>query len=1549
MVALSVVVVVLVVARKKKVVVLFCVEYGSLLPPLPPRAHTSPRPGGGRRWVGAALWWEMSAAGVPLEVPLAADGPLLASATSALQELVASVNSARGDMADRTAAAQAEITAQLQGTREAASNAFRDATEIVDEALAECKALQKQVERETEQRVAAEAERARGNAERDAAKSDLQACRTELEGSRQREESRAAELEAAREELRQLRLGAESGADAHPDRHGGDLETANAALQLAHAESERLKKQIEQLDDRVEKEVQARAEVEALARAQMEELAQSTAFTNDARVEMEKIKQRQREADEQRNTAQAEVKSLRRELMVQQAQHIEALEAEQAVHDRERASLRDVVSPPVRGTTSVDDAAQSIEYELQKLRTEHEQQLAIMKRDADALKQEVERKHNTLLTMHSAVEIMREEHESFRESTQRDWLAVDAQADLTRETESLKQQLELSHKQLQLAMQSTPVPVPEEPDQLRFIQLEQDLSHERAIKEALEKELQAAQHKQQVHLESADRRHAAEVEAIKLKIKAAQDDALALVQEKDHLQQTVEAMNQTIADKQAERDEAHQKLLQTEAELASTAANHADTQQRHATQVQEHREREKQLQEEADMLADEKASLERHASEVDRALKENQANMMDERHELERREEDLRAEAEQQVGAWRKKHEDLQQAHQDLQTHLQTTQDQLRTEQDTHARTASERDAIKGQHANLFDEHQAVLQERDQSRVEHAEAVAAHAEAAAARDALRAQYTELSSEHKSVSDQLTQKIAHFQTLESELQTAHQKGADAHRAHEDAKARADDEIKLISSAAAASESTLQTVQQELDDHVESNRRMNEDLVATMEERERVTKELGEEKDAHYQTKEHAAVELAESKHALADEVRKTKDEAMQQLAEAKRASEEGYAILQERFNAQVSQVEALKEEHAKIQARWENDRTEWEEDRKELGSVHEQSLARYEDAIELAERHNLEAKTTAAQHSSLIHDHTEASEEVDKLRSTLEAMSKELTEAQNAHAAATAELDAHREKGTELSAAHEREVEHIKDEAQESRDTELAAHRKASSEAAAQLHSEHEEAIAQHRAQYAALSAQHTVQQQQGQELAARVEECQAQVRAHEEAKAQLHDTNEKLSAELDEHRLQQMELEHKLAAAEDSATESSAVAAQEVQQANAEAAQEVQQANAEAAQEVQQARAEAEQARQAAEQARQAAEQAHTRLEAEAERLQTELAAAEANLTTVQQESVANRRSDMDRLTASLTIAHDNLKRLEEERVEQAHVMEMKEKELSEWRGRALGGENALLRSASQALALSEGQSISKPDAEATGSRGSPGSKGSPTLSVAASVASVGSRPRRGSWGSDAGKMVYECELGTGFRGTLEEVKDHEARIRKMREDTKKDLAMARSPTRTSLSAGSYAMAGATATAVVSASDSRYVPRATAARPASSPLLAPAATYSSSSSRYPEEDAYGARRSSSIARGEVSARSTDARFAGDSDAHGSSRADALASKAAARHKRWASASTTSRAPRREPGATSLSEAEPPATHNARRSSLLGPPRTPSGLGAEDRD
>lgn len=1413
------------------------------------------------------------------------------------------------------------MTGQLQGTREAASNAFRDATEITDFFEKECAVLQEQVQRETERRVAAEADRARlatesgaaqsTAAESGALESDLQTCRDELEASRQREEVHAAQLEDAREELRQLRLGAgpavEGQNGAHPAHD--DLETSNAALQLAHAENERLKRQVEQLDDQVEKELQARAEVEAAAKAQSEELAHCTASSNDARVELEKMRQRQREADEERNTAQAEVHRLQREMTVQQARHTEAMEAEQAIHERECASLRDLASPPVRRVSSVDDAAQSIEYELHKLRTEHEQQLAIMKQDADALKQEVERKHNTLLTMHSAVEVMREEHESFRQSTQRSSASAEKVADLARENEVLKQQLELSHNQLQLAMSGSPLPFPE--DQAKVIQLENDLSRERAIKVAIEKELQAAQHKHRVQLESADRRHAAEREAIDLNLRAAQDDATVLVKGKEQLQRTVEAMNKTLADKQADLDETHQQLLQKEAELASTAAAHADTKQRHATQVQEHTEREKQLQEEADLLAVEKASLERHAAEVDRALKENQANMLVEKHELERKEESLRAEAEQQVAAWKKKHEDLHQAHQELERQLQTNREQLRIEQDTHARTASERDETKAQHASLVDEYQTVLQQRDESRVEHAKATAAHTEVAAARDALRVEHTQVCLELKSASDQVTKLSAHQQALELELETARRKAADAHRIHQDAMAEIGDEMKILTSALQVSETSYLTVKQELDDQEERNRRIHEESVVVMEERNRLAKELDEEKDAHYKSKERAAVELSESKQAMEKQVSTIKDEAMQQLAAAKRSSEEGYATLQQRFSAQVAMVEGLKEDHAEIQARWEEDRTRWEEDRRELGSVHELSLARYEDAIELAERHNMEAKSTAAQHSSLIRDHTEASEEVDQLRSSLEAMSKELTEAQSAHAAATAELDAHRAKTFKLSAVHKREIERIKGEVQQVNDKDLAAHRKESNETTAQLRGEHEQVIAELRAQLAAAA----VHQQRSQELVAQVEECQAQIRAHEEIKAQLHDDNDKLSAQLHDHRLQQMELESKLAEAEDTLTESSAAAAQEVQQANEQAA-----------------RAHTE---------LQAAEQTHAGLKDEAERLQAELRAVEANLAAVQEESEADRRSDMDRLTASLTIAHDNLKRLEEERVEQAQVMEMKEKELNEWRGRALGGENALLRSASQALALSEGQAISRLDAEDSGSQKDyPREKSSPTVSVADSAASVGSRPRRGSWASDAGRVIYECELGTGFRGTLEEVRDHEARIRKMREDTKKDLAMMRSP-RTSFSTGSYAVPRATAAAVVSASDSRYIPRATSSRPVSSPVLAPAAAYSSRS-RYPEEDAYGAR-SLSLPRGDASVRSTEASFSNDRDTHSAS--SLLASKAAARKQRWASAGTTSRAPRREPGVTGLSEGEPPAEYNPRHL----PPTTPSRRGTEDRD
>lgn len=1527
----------------------------------------------------------MSNAATPLESPASNDGPLLSSATSALQELVFSVNSARGDMASATAEAQAEITAKLKGTAEAAANAFRDATEIANFFESECQSLQKRISAETSRRVAADAERARLATESDDLQADLHKCRGELETSRQREQSHAASLETVREDNRQLRLGegAEGGGDSA--QLGDDLAKVTADLRLALAEGERTKKQNAQLEARVQAEVQARAQTEEEARSQGDELVECTAVANAARAELEKMKLRQREAEEQSSADRAELQRLRGEMQIKMAEQTAALEQERAIHQRERVTLLDLASPPARTGSTVDDAAQSIEYELQKLRTEHAQQLASMKRDTDALKQEVERKHQSLLATHSAVEIMRDEHESFRQRTQRDASSSEQVADLKREVESLQQQLALQHKQLQLAMQGKLAP-PDSPwdgkeppmdarsPTTRELELERAIVGARETQDALFKELEAAHEDHAVRLETTERdlqrRHTAELEVLELRIKEAQDDAAVLVRERAELEATVEKMNQTLVDRQAEREEEREKLLRLEAEHADTVAGHSETQQRHAEQVQEHIEQLKELQAEADVLADEKASLERHAAEVDLALQENKSQMMAKAHELERREEDVRTEAAQQVATWEKQHQELQQAHQDVNALLLRTQDQHRIEEDAHARTAAERDELQAQHDELHEEHQIVFQERDISRVQHAEAVAAHEEAAAARDAIRAQHMELSAAHKSASDEVTKLSAHREALQSELDTAHQKAADAHRAHQEATMHASNETELLSSALQVNEVSVQTLQQELDDALDRNKRTHEELVAAHEELAKLKQEKDDLHNANYKTKEDAAVELAEMKRTLEEEVSNAKDEATHQLAEAQRTSELGYAALQERFDAQVTEVDSLKQEHARIQALW-------KEEAKELTAVSEASLEKYTDALEAAENLAKEAEAATAQHSSLMHDHqqkhdahTQVSEEVEQLRQELEAMSQELTEEKAAKEALAVAVD----EDKQLWVQQQAELEQAKTEAldalgkqSEQHGVQVATLRKQSEGAAAQLRRQHEAAVRQHEAaveqlrasnnsaaadewdaEIAAAEAAKTAAEEallaernRNEELTVEVAACRMEISALEE----IREINDQLSADFqklnadtlsssEEHERQAMTHAEHISATENKHAEKLSALNAAHFEASEEAAAKLQQAHDKA-------------------------EEKHAKAvnaEAMVDRLTSELAAAQSDLARVHADSEAARRVESERLTASLTVAHDSLKRMEDQRVEQSRELELKEQQMHQLQARALGGENALLRTASQALALSEGVAVPKPDPETV----SPAA----TSASGASGALVPSRPRRGSWVSDSGAMIYECELGTGFRGTLEEVKEHEARIRKMKEETKREreereLAMPRS-TRT------FA-AGAAATS--SASDYRYGLAATASRPMASPVLGPVPTYSSSS-RLPEEDLYGLTNRADLSvrsSAELSMLSIDGHHharpvpaehhadadRGDGPTNTSSRAAELASKAAARKQRWASAGTTSRAPRREPG-NPMSEGEPPigaaagAPQYERRGSAAGAVQSPADVSRRPR-
>lgn len=1532
----------------------------------------------------------MAGYGAELEAPQSADGPLLSSATSALKELVVSLSSASADMESRTAEAQADITAQLGGAREAASNAFSDASEIANFFEQECHALQQRLLKEATLRADAERSSTQLAEESRALSSHLQTCLEE-------KESHAAQLQGAREELSKLRLEVES---------GNVLKQENAALQdkydavlqerdqstVTHTEKvEDLKTQVAQLQDKIADQAQA-IDADTSDDAQMqEEINKCIASANKSAEKVKKMEQELRKCEEQKDRAEAQVDSLRREMASEKANHIAELEAERARILRSVDPSFD--SSPERMGSGTDDAdtadtaAQLVAAEIEIMRAEYEEKLASLRREADGLRLERDRKHKTLLATHSTVKNLQEQHDLMQQSTVRD---ADQVADLTRENEWLKKQLELSHQQvqLQLSMQGSPVPFPQGPEQSQIVELENELSrrddeHAKMLEiersHAAELEAHSETRKKALKLERTvevlnqtladlQAKHKGDIAALNQANRDTRDKAF-------DLERTVASKNETLAHMQAEQDDIRQQLEEKKDELATAKAAHAESQERHAMQVQEHAEREKQLREDADLLATEKATQQRAIADADRGLQDIRQRMVEDGHKHETAIKTLQAAADQQVGEWQRKHEDIQQECKNLEARLQITEGELRTEKDAHAQTtvetdriSSERHKIRCQHDDLNDKYEVVLQERDQSRAQHAEAAEAHRAAESRLHDLRVTHEELSTEHERARNEVTELGAHRHALTSQLETAMQKAKDAHQDHEDAKLQHDSDIKTMQDSIRSSHLDNETLQEDLDAWRTLQANSHEELVQAKTEISRSEKEFHDEKQAHGQTKERAAVELAESKRAWEKQLGDTRNEYTQHLAEMKKESEEGYAALRDQYEEQLALVDKVKEEHARIQARWENEVKEQE-------SVNEKSVAKYGVALEDAERYNREAQAMKDQHSLLIQNHTEGLEEVEQLRLDLEAMSKEFTQAQDSHAKAKAALDELRAENAQLceahmrelesakdelcaekaqlSEAHMRELESAKDKANVAKDAELAVHRQRSEQATNKLRSEFETATAELRDAYELQLVDYTAQkvseealnaaQLRSQVLADQVETYQAEVEAHQSeveackvAEVDAHQAgkrkHEELQGKLDEMEGQLAVHQLQLGTAEDSHqaevdelrtahSEASAASEQKLQQAHDKCEEALAQV---ATKEAEAQRLQTELSAANANLADVRAE-SEENLRSEAERrevVDSELRAAETNLATLRAENENDRRNNMDQLEKSLAVAHDSVQRLERERAQQAQLIESKEQqiekkelELTEWRGKALNGENVLLRSASQALALSEEVSsvAPRPDVQAAES----GFKGSPTGSVAASAASARSRPRRGSWVSDAGQVMYECELGTGFRGTLEEVKDHEDRIRKMREETKRDLAMPRSFSSSSFPVPSVAAATA---APVSAPDPRYAQRMTSSRPMASPVLADSATYSSSS-RYAGEDVY-ARRTSSAA-----ARSTELSLSDDKDIpRGGSRADALASKAAARKQRWASAGTTSRAPRREPGVAPVSEGEPHAAY-----------------------
>ena len=1544
-----------------------------------------------------------SNAATPLESPASGDGPLLSSATNALQELVFSVNSARGDVASATAIAQAEITAKLKGTSEAAAKAFEDASTIANFFEAECQEMQTRITRETARHVEAEEDRKRLAVKSDGLEEDLGKWKSDLEATREREQSFSAELDTVREDNRRLRLGAGAGngggGEASPalvaqlDQLGDDVAKANAALRLAEAEAARLKSQNAELETRLQGELARSGPLQEQCENLQNELTECVAVASRAPARVAKMKERLQQLMEQKTETDAELQRLQYEMSVKSAEQSATLEQERAIHQQERSRLLDGLtspSPAANRSSSLseslggnaDDVVQSVEFELQRLRTEHAQQLQIMKRDTDTLKQEVERKHQSLIATHSAVEIMRDEHESFRQSSQRDAGSVQQVADMKRTIESLQQQLSLQHTQLQLAMQGKAVGPPASPwsgaepahsgsDQMaKLTELEQALVGARETQDALIEELEAAHADHSVKVDATvndlERRHNAELEDLKRQIAEKQGDADALAQEKEDLQNTVVAMNQTIVEKLAERDEERERLEQLQGELQEEGAAHAETQQRHAAQVQQHFEEIKLLQDESATIVEQKVTLDRQVREIDSALKQARENMLVERHELERREEALRASHSQAVSEWENKRQDLTMAHNELDEALNATAAELQAEKENHAQSVAERDDITDQHSELYSQHQLVSQAHDNVKVAHAEMTAAHEEAAAERDAIRGAHTEVSAAHKSASDDVTELSAHREALQLELSTTRQKAAEAHATHVGKHEDMTQEAETLGTALQVSETAIQTLQQELADSDALRARTHEDWVASNEQLSAMRQEVEDLQNAQYKSKEDTAVELSEIKKALEDEVVGAKEEGARMLAEAKAASEEGYAALQERFDAQVAELEKVQEEHSKTESFWEAIHSE-------LSQVSEESVKKVAQALAMAEAAEQENADIHAKHSDLMsvaeqkHDaHAAVSYEVEGLRAAVEEKSKALTELMTAKeeievaydadkqqwasaalhakvdslesslATATAEL----EHATSMQQAKDAELETLRKAAAQ-HDVQLATVRKQTEGAIARRSEAMVKTVEELTASKESIEGALRAEQQHGEELAVDVMACKLEIAALEE----LRDANDRLAADADvaistEEKMAVMEHDH----------------AEQLAALSASSAGELATVADESTKKLEEALGQTEAAVAKTEEA-----------ETEAQRLTEALAAAHAELAQVQEENFVERRTDMDRLTDSLSIAHASVKTLEEERAEQAREMEAHAGEVEALKAKALAGQNALLTTANQALALTEDGANSALNKSAEASP--PGRTTSPT---SMSVVSTSSRARRSSWVSETGQMEYECELGTGFRGTFEEVKEHEAQIKAMREETKVQLAQAR-PSR------SAAMPSAREFAP-SSSDYRYGGlAATIYQPAPSPVRRPHNSAAELLFNALDVDGDGvitrdemraglqdqpyssrtdlSMRSADLSymdRGALSVRSAAPAYASPApemlpptSSTNSTRASDFASRAEARKARLG-LSSASRAPRREPGA-GMSEGEPPMY--ARRGSAASDadgPRRPRYL-AEDRD
>ena len=264
------------------------------------------------------------------------DGPLLTSATNALQELVFSVNSARGDMANATAVAQAEITAKLRGTSAAAAAAFKEAAQIAAFFEEEANTKQAALEEATQARVEAEKLAAKHEAEKAGAVAELAEAQAEAASAaaaaKQREQALA-------DENRRLRTAqAESSGDA--EQTSAISAELKASLAAAEGERDTLSARVSELEALLSEERTGSEALKATVEKLGADLQASAALAEAATPQVESMQHEKRELRLAQSEALAAQAALEQELVTQQAAASAALEQERASHQQQLSELR---------------------------------------------------------------------------------------------------------------------------------------------------------------------------------------------------------------------------------------------------------------------------------------------------------------------------------------------------------------------------------------------------------------------------------------------------------------------------------------------------------------------------------------------------------------------------------------------------------------------------------------------------------------------------------------------------------------------------------------------------------------------------------------------------------------------------------------------------------------------------------------------------------------------------------------------------------------------------------------------------------------------------------------------------------------------------------------------------------------------------------------------------------------------------------------------------------------------------------------------------------